>query len=530
MRTIEHIEAQRQVVQAALDAQKSARERNQLGQFATPPPLAQEILSVGLDLIGDEYAIHFLDPAIGTGAFFSALATQIPAGRISRALGFDIDPHYAEPARTLWRETGLELRNEDFTAAPPPLEDSDRANLIIANPPYVRHHHLTPARKQQLIKMVEDRLGIRPSGLSGLYCYFLFLCHEWLRPGGIAGWLIPGEWLDVNYGAAVKEYLLDRVDLLRIHRFAAEDVQFADALVSSTVVWFRKPTGEFGSRDPETDRAPVELSCGGTLSSPARVEKIARTSLRASRKWSRLSASGSPEAARSRAARVGGGVAADSPTLAHLFTIKRGMATGANRFFILTESDILKRGLPRSLFRPILPSPRYLKTNDIRALANGDPDIERPLYVLHTREPEAVIRTRYPALWQYLQEGVKRGICERYLCRQRRPWYAQEQRPPAPILCSYMGRISEPHDRPFRFILNGSQATAANVYLLLYPRADVRARSDYQDLMQSLWRALNELPVDALVSEGRVYGGGLHKLEPRELARVSLSALTVELD
>ena len=52
--------------------------------------------------------------------------------------------------------------------------------------------------------------------------------------------------MDVNYGASVKRYLLDKVTLLHIHRFEPSDVQFADALVSSAVVWFRKeaPTAE----------------------------------------------------------------------------------------------------------------------------------------------------------------------------------------------------------------------------------------------------------------------------------------------
>jgi adenine-specific DNA-methyltransferase len=32
--------------------------------------------------------------------------------------------------------------------------------------------------------------------------------------------------MDVNYGQAVKDYLLKEVNLLRIHRFAPKDVQF----------------------------------------------------------------------------------------------------------------------------------------------------------------------------------------------------------------------------------------------------------------------------------------------------------------
>lgn len=61
-----------------------------------------------------------------------------------------------------------------------------------------------------------------------------------MAEGGVAGWLVPSEFMDVNYGKGVKYYLLSRVTLLHIHRFDPNDVQFADALVSSAVVWFRK--------------------------------------------------------------------------------------------------------------------------------------------------------------------------------------------------------------------------------------------------------------------------------------------------
>ncbi len=57
---------------------------------------------------------------------------------------------------------------------------------------------------------------------------------------GLAVWLIPSEFMDVNYGAALRRYLSERVTLLQIHRFCPTDVQFTDALVSSAVVIFRK--------------------------------------------------------------------------------------------------------------------------------------------------------------------------------------------------------------------------------------------------------------------------------------------------
>jgi len=88
-----------------------------------------------------------------------------------------------------------------------------------------------------------------------------------------------------------------------------------------------------------------------------------------------------------------------------------------------------------------------------------------------------------------------------------------------------MGRTAE--DRgAYRFILNHSKAITANVYLLLYPKpALARMLRDKPELLKPVWEALNEIPRDALLDVGRVYGGGLHKMEPKELAQAPADAI-----
>ena len=39
-------------------------------------------------------------------------------------------------------------------------------------------------------------------------------------------------------------------------------------------------------------------------------------------------------------------------------------------------------------------------------------------------------------------------------------------------------------------------------------------------LIRRVWEVLNAITPSQLLGEGRVYGGGLHKLEPNELANV----------
>jgi predicted RNA methylase len=492
------LEQQRIALQAELDGQKTQAERNRLGQFATPTALAQDILKYAATLLLRGEQVHFLDPAIGTGSFYSALSKVFPGKRIAEALGFEIDTHYGTPAARLWKDSGLTLKLSDFTHAKP----SPRFNLIICNPPYVRHHHLENGDKNRLQLLTQQASGIKISGLAGLYCHFLGLSHAWMTDGGIAGWLIPSEFMDVNYGQAVKRYLLDRVTLLHIHRFDPNDVQFADALVSSAVVWFRKA--------PPPPDHKVNFTFGGTLFEPKLSREVSARALADEPKWTRFPVSGT---------RTRGG----SPTIADFFKIKRGIATGDNSYFILSAAEIDARGLPRECFTPILPSPRYIEIDEVDADAAGLPLLQRHLFLLDTKLPEQEISRRYPSLFAYLQEGRSKGLHERYLCAHRTLWYAQESRPPAPIVCTYLGRGDTKNGRPFRFLLNHSQATVANVYLAMYP-TDAMRRALARDpaLVREVWQHLNRISPAQLLGEGRVYGGGLHKLEPKELANVPM--------
>lgn len=494
-------EKQRLALQANLDAEKTQAERNRLGQFATPTTLAIDILKYAATLLEKDEKVHFLDPAIGTGAFYSALRSVFPKHRIVEALGFDIDPHYEKPTSKLWANTGLVMKLADFTEEEP----SHRFNLVICNPPYVRHHHLQNGNKLRLQSRTFNACGMKFSGLAGLYCHFLCLTHAWMTEGGIAGWLIPSEFMDVNYGRAVKHYLLEKVTLLHIHRFDPSDVQFSDALVSSAVVWFKKS-------EPPIDHS-VTFTLGGTLFAPRESRIIPTSVLLHESKWTRF------PRADIRTKEV-------TPVLSDFFHIKRGLATGDNDFFILNAEEIKTHDLPMEVFRPILPSPRYLPTDEIATDPDGLPQIDHQLFLLDTRLTEEEIKVRFPALFSYLQYGKSRKVNERYLCRHREVWYGQENRPPAPIVCTYMGRRDTKNGRPFRFILNYSKATVANVYLAMYPTELLqRAMRKDPNLLHRTWQVLNRITPDELLGEGRVYGGGLHKLEPKELANVNATII-----
>ena len=259
------LEESRHLMQEAIDSEKDIEERRKFGQFSTPFVLAKEIISYSLQLLSEK-EISFLEPCIGTGAFYSALLSRVNSNNsnhcIQTATGIEIDPAYYSCAAKLWKDSGIDLIQGDFAR----IDPKQRYNLVITNPPYVRHHYLTQAEKSYLLERGKKETGIGLSGLTGLYCHFILLANTWLAPGAICGWLIPSEFMDVNYGTAIKEYLLQNVHLLRVHRYDPENSLFTDALVSSCVVWFKN---EIVNDDYE-----IEFSFGGTHDNPAQNKHI----------------------------------------------------------------------------------------------------------------------------------------------------------------------------------------------------------------------------------------------------------------
>ena len=200
--------------------------------------------------------------------------------RLQKQLVMKLNHFYGSEAVELWKDENIELHLEDFTHALPPNRDEQKWNLLICNPPYVRHHHLSSTEKPLLQSLGKQATGIKLSMQAGLYGYFLLISHSWLMDGGLAVWLIPSEFMDVNYGKKIREYLLTKVSLLSIHRFAPDSVQFDDALVSSAIVCFKKT-------HPVADQT-IDFTYGGTLLKPHVLKKINLNTLTNANKWNKI--------------------------------------------------------------------------------------------------------------------------------------------------------------------------------------------------------------------------------------------------
>jgi hypothetical protein len=215
--------------------------------------------------------------------------------------------------------------------------------------------------------------------------------------------------------------------------------------------------------------------------------------------------------------------------LGDYFSVKRGIATGNNNFFILKKEQVQTLGLPRAALRPVLPNSRYLNSDEIFADDRGDPVLDRELFLIDCKLPEHEVKMRYPKLWNYLLAGEE-TVAKGYLCKSRKCWYHQEQREAPLFICTYMGRERDGNGSSFRFILNHSNATVTNCYLALYPKGAMKEFvQKYPEQIKTVWKMMNRIDAQYFADEGRVYGGGLRKVEPKELMKIPVPELQLFL-
>lgn len=469
----------REKKQRDYDAQHSQQERNVKGQFATPYALAESISRDAISRVDRPQSM--LEPACGTGSFISASTAICPDLRV---YAVEKDPNVYAIADSLWSSDRITVKNADFFDVVSSLRGFD---LLITNPPYSRHHHLSSDEKERYSSYVELATGYHLSQLAGLHAYFIIAGTNALNDGGVASWLIPSELFSVNYGRAIRDYITSAVTVERIHFFENDDLQFSDALVSSCVLILRKA--------PASPDKTVEITLGD-FDNPARSDKIALGKLRKLDKWQHYFTMHDFDRSR---------------TIGDYFTVKRGLSTGAESFYSKSRTDWNNLGIDDCWLIPVLPAPRYMHDLLIDSDADGWPlKYDRALLSI----PDSIDELNLPEPVISYLDTCPPKIRNSYTSRHRKPWYSIEHRDPPPIVCTYMSRSDS---QPFRFIRNKSKAVVTTAYLCMYPKGNVS-----ESEIDKLCSALNSIEPDLLINSGREYGGGLRKLEPKELLTVPI--------
>lgn len=456
------------------------RETKQLGQVATPEPIAR--LMANWVMSAKPRAV--LDPAAGLGGLLAACRQFNPRIEL---VGAERDTETLQRAKSS-APRGTKLILADYLKS-----DAGMFDGIIANPPYVKAHRLDYSEKDWLY--FEERLGTPLDRLTNLYALFLLKIWEDLAPRGRAAVILPAEFLNANFGEEIKERLLRAIRPAGIAIFAPSLNVFADALTTSAIVLLDKsralkaPIWAKLAETVKDAEAFVEGLLAGRISAAAN-GLINLAALNPKDKWLNLLLNGATERVPVQFAnRVG-----------DYYKSRRGIATGANDFFCLSRAEMREHQLTEAHVDPCI-----TKATD----ADGLVFTREKFDALVARDRRCFLLNpsrNGQKLTRYLEVGEQQGIPKRHLPSHRPVWYLPENRAVADIWVAVFSRES------VKFILNTSGAKNLTCFHGLY------AKPGNEPLAPLMTLFLNSsLGRESFSQVNRFYGDGLNKLEPKDV-------------
>lgn len=451
---------------------RSEKIRVKQGQVFTPRPIADAMTR----WVCGCRPSTFLDPAVGEGAFLRSLPSGV------RCVAMDIDPSMLGAARASSPDLECEWICRDFLR-----ESLGEFDGIVCNPPYIRHQDVPVP--PDVLDEFGRRFGVRFSGRTNIYAAFLLRIAMLLKDGGRAAVITPSEFLNTNFGGAVKQALLATPSFRGMIVFHHVSEVFKDALTTAAITLFD------ASRSWETLRmaeaAPEHPSEAFEEFGSAR--PILRDSLDPGAKWL-----------------PGGHIIPpdDRPDgmrqLSDFARCKRGIVTGAKPFFVLSVADAARWCI----------HDRFLKscvTMTIHAPGEVFTDDDHRLLVTTGKKVLLLDATGTddPGVRKYITYGESLGLHLRYLSRTRKPWYAMERREPADIWVTVFGRGR------LRFVRNESKAINLTAF------HGIKMKPEFQHLLPALTAYFRSPLFQRLqASQQRVYSRGLMKYEPGDVQRL----------
>ena len=503
----------------------SQKERRKLGQFWTPGYIANFMVDWVLRSPNDK----LLEPGTGPGIFLlygikklRELGQKKESMR-NNLFGVELAlvPYLIGAANLLSRLPNAKgnITHDDFLLLKPPRSQCEETTLdsflspqdtllfdaIVFNPPYTRHHLLPSVYKEELLTEFRERFGVRVSRLSSLFVYFIFHALSFLKKNGRMAFITPTIVFESRNSRTLKDFLRKNCQIKAIISFSEEKNVFQGVDAAACITLLEN------SIKKDEKIALVEIN---TWPSKQVILDLLDGSSEGKWDWGEIKrisvAQLDPDKNWARIIRTSELMRGPKFTkIGELAYTVRGIATGANDFFTLTDDEVEKEAIERSFLKPVLTRTRYalgyvFDNDDFERLGKE----KRKRWLLYCTKSD-FDRLNSSNVAKYISKGETAGLHMRSLVQTRKRWYYMEERRIPPIIYTYLSRNRA------RFILNKSGVLALNAFLLVYPHKDIMCD---ETTLKAFLAILNSgITRKNLREAGRSYGGNTIKLEPREL-------------
>ncbi|MDX3615974.1 N-6 DNA methylase [Streptomyces europaeiscabiei] len=467
--------------------------RRHLGTFFTPAAVLEFMVTRAASVTQNPDVV--IDPGAGVGAFTEAALREWPNASV-HAIDVNVVTLGLLAARCSTMQTSREpiFHHVDYLEwLQEKNPQQDTRKLFIGNPPYTRHHLMNPTTKK-LAQVASGELC--PSGRAGLSTHFLAATLRRMQPQDGLCFLLPTNWLETNYGKHIREHLWELHSRpIEIHMFPHGASVFPNAQVSAMVILI----------GPQADRKQDMLYF--QVAKNEHGKYVAKPVTKGKRSGS-IPPIFTPESLSQKETNTIGSRIPSARPLSDIATVRRGVATGDNRFFLRSDPEVAR--LPEGAYVRALPSLRNITFDDLTPALHesmGEQGARRWLLRLEK------VDSTDPVVAALVHEGEEKGTPERYLCKTRTPWYAVEEVPIPDILIAPMSKSD------FKVVSNTARAIPTNslygIRLLDRAVAEIFAKP------LTLWLQSDD-GQKSLRALARRHSDGIFKLEPRALSGLQI--------
>jgi adenine-specific DNA methylase len=436
-----------------------------------------------------------LEPSCGDGVFFDAIDKQHITS-LKRITGCEMNEDEAEKAanRTTLPVNVLKtdfLRWYLFQA-----QKEEGFDAVVGNPPFIRYQYL-PNEQQLLAEKIFKQLGLPFTKHTNAWVPFVLASISLLRPGGRIAMVIPSEIFHIPHAQSLRRYLAEQCS--RILIFDPEEIWFNDTL-QGTVLLLAEKKQNLSQKGQGVAVIPV-LSRRTLSDDPEDYfQNAAYTNgLAIKGKWMYLFLS-----TRERTLISQLKTREDIKTFSEIASVDVGIVTGANKFFLVTDSTVEEHALHQWAH------PMFGRSNHVQGLVYYEKDHENnknaglPANFLWFQEEQ--IEELPTNVRKYLKIGLSQKLDTRFKCRTRKFWYKVPSVYAAPI-----AMLKRAHHYP-RLVLNSAAAYTTDTAYRIQPLG-IKPESLVLGFVNSLTCLTAEM-------EGRHYGGGVLELVPSEIERL----------
>ena len=456
------------------------------GGYYTPSDLAEFLINWINPKAGD----RLLEPSCGDGIFLEALK-----GKGVDITAFEVSEEEAAKSQARGLKQCV-VHTRDFLEWALSADDS-QYDAIMGNPPFIRYQYL-PSSFQENAEKVFHQLSCKFTKHTNAWVPFILSSINLLKPGGRLAMVVPSEIIHVMHAQSLRTYLGEKCS--RIVLIDPKELWFEGTLQGAVLLLAQKKShprehGEGLAIRPVVDREFLIEDPEDVFRQPRAINGKTVQG-----KWTRALVS-------PRALHVLDEIEerADFFRFKDIAKVDVGIVTGANKFFLINDSEVIRHDLNRWA-HPMFgrsdhcPGIIYDEDQHIRNANEG-----KPTNFLWFQDVDV---EENPGAKDYIEAGERENLHTRYKCRIRSPWYKVPS-----VYSTKIGMLKRSHDTP-RLILNRLGAyTTDTAY---------RIRSFHGGAENLVYSYVNSLTALSAELEGRYYGGGVLELVPSEIEKLLL--------